>query len=137
VDSAEKCRFTLVTASVGLCTICVQKAGSVVDDPGDSIFVMRPIHSWVDSLWTIDPLNAHCARTCCAHVLRRGDAKGNVVDGQVLYIQLLPYVSDLLPYNVIKFYCFFDLFNRVDCGGVVFAPQFAGDFRKAQVKFRT
>lgn len=123
MDCADNRLFTLVTASTGLCIICVLNADEAVDRPGDSLRSVRLIHSRMDNLWMIDPLRAHRAGTIFAQVLRRLD------------IQFLPDVGNLLAHNIVEFHGFFDFFNGVDSSGVVFAPKFAGDFREAQVQF--
>lgn len=109
MDCAENRLFTLVTASKGLCIICVCNADETVDSLGDSLRSVRLIHSRMCNLWTIDPLYTHGARTSFAQVVRRLD------------IQFLPDVGNLLAHNVIEFYGFFNLFYRVNGSGVVLA----------------
>jgi hypothetical protein len=101
--------------------MCVFNADVAVERPGDSLRMVRRIHSRMCNLWMIDPPYAHCARTIFAQVVRRLD------------IQFLPNIGDLLAHNVVEFDGFFDLFNRVNGRRVIFAPQFAGDFREAQM----
>lgn len=121
MDCAENRLFTLVTASTGLCIICVRNADETVDRLGDSLRIVRLIHSRMCTLWMIDPLYTHGARTSFAQVVRRLD------------IQFLPDIGNLLAHNVVEFYGFFDFFNRVNGRGVIFAPQLASDFRETQV----
>ncbi len=49
---------------------------------------------------------------------------------QVLHIQSLPYFCDLLAYSEVELDRFFDLFNRMNRGGVVFTSKFVGDLRE-------
>ena len=70
VDSADNRRFTLVTACVDVCTICVRVADAGVDIGGDNNWRALRIHNVVYSLWMVDPLRAHGLRTICTHFVR-------------------------------------------------------------------
>lgn len=52
----------------------------------------------------------------------------------VLHIQLIPDFCHLLPDHHVELNSFFNFLNRVDSGSVVFSPQFAGNFREAEME---
>lgn len=55
------------------------------------------------------------------------------VFAQALGIKALPYFGHLLADHKIKLNSFFYLFNRMDGGGVVFAPELLRNFRERHV----
>lgn len=129
-----------------LCTNCVQTAVIRVKKRGIVL-------GWVDMLcrrvwivWTVAQLWFHWAHTFFTHVFSM--VLFNAVDSvgllpfildfwiaNPLRIQPLPYLCNLLPYNIIQLDGLFYFIDRMDCGGMVFAPQFTGDFRKTQMQF--
>ena len=54
--------------------------------------------------------------------------------GWILRIETLLDLGHMFAYGEIEFYSFFDFLNRMYCGGMILAPQFAGDFWKTQVE---
>lgn len=54
---------------------------------------------------------------------------------QILGIEFLPDFRNLFADEKVELDSFFDFFDTVDSGGVVFAPEFLSDSRKTEVKF--
>lgn len=119
MDCAYNRRFALVAKSTGLCIICVLNMARAVDSAGESLLAAVCAHNRLWTLWTIDPLYAHCAHTRCA---------------QFLDIELFPNIGNLLAHDIVELHGLFDLFYGMDGGCMVFAPKFGGDFGEAQVQ---
>ncbi len=117
--------------------VLISRGRSYVAYRGNSVRIVRRIQ------WTIRAF-IHAALLAALMRSRVGDMQTHVLLAgirckftrfpHVLRIQFLPNFNDLFANQEIKFNCPLNFVDRMNCSGMIFAPELLGDARKTHMQ---